>query len=72
MSQSEIEKIKEDLQHLQYRVGGAEYLIKVLTKRLSHNELSIIEKEIKETIVNYGGSTSVAKVLEESLRMLGN
>jgi len=72
MSQSDIDKIKEDIEILQYRMGGAEYLIRVLVQRMHENEVKAIESEINQTISNYGANSAVAKVLEESLRLLSN
>ncbi|RKJ90604.1 hypothetical protein D7S44_08035 [Pantoea piersonii] len=70
MSQAEIDKIKEDILILQYRMGGAEYLIRTLVQRMHENEIKSVESEINQTIANYGANSAVAKVLEESLRLL--
>lgn len=70
MSQNEIEKIKEDIQVLQYRMGGAEYLIKIIVQKMHPNEIAAIETEINNNIQKFGQNSAVADVLNESLRLL--
>lgn len=65
-----INKIKEDIEILQYRMGGAEYLIKYLTQRIPDNEIAMIKTEIDDSIKTCGRESVVAKILEESLRLL--
>lgn len=44
MSQEkDIEQLKEDLQILQTRVGGAEFVIKQLVQKLHPNEISALD-----------------------------
>lgn len=70
MSQNEIDKIKEDIRVLQCRMGGAEYLIKIIVQKMHPNEIAAIETEIKNNIQNFGQNSTVADVLNESLRLL--
>lgn len=70
MSQQDIDKLKEDIKILQYRMGGAEYLIRCLVQRMHPNETLAIELEIKDTIAKYGEDSAVAEQLHESLRLL--
>lgn len=72
MSQEkDIEQLKKDLQILQTRVGGAEFVIKQLVQKLHPNEISALENEMKNTINNYGSNSAVTKVMEEGLRLIG-
>ncbi len=66
----EIKQMREDIEMLQYRMGGAEYLVKYLTQQLSEDDLRLINKEISEAITNFGEDSTVAKILNESLRIL--
>lgn len=63
--------ILEEIKTLQYRVGGAEFIIKSLAQRMSPEELRLVELEIKNAIANYGPDSSVAKLMDNSLRLLG-
>ncbi|HDG1697542.1 hypothetical protein HII27_21185 [Kluyvera sp. SCKS090646] len=71
MSNQDIDKLKEDVQILQDRMGGAEYLVKILIQKMHTNEIKQIENDIKSNINKFGANSAVAKILEESLRLLG-
>lgn len=71
MTQNEIDKIKEDIQVLQNRMGGAEYLIKVLVQKMHPNEIAQIENEIQKNIQSFGQNSTVVDIFNESLRLLG-
>lgn len=71
MTQNEIDKIKEDIQVLQNRMGGAEYLIKVLVQKMHPNEIAEIENEIQKNIQSFGQNSTVVDIFNESLRLLG-
>jgi len=70
MSDQDIDKLKEDVQVLQDRMGGAEYLIKIMIQKMHTNEIAEIEKEIRKNIDQFGANSAVAKILKESLRLL--
>lgn len=61
----------EEVKTLQYRVGGAEFIIKSLVQKMSPEELTAVEIEIKEAISNYGSNSAVGEVMHNSLRLLG-
>lgn len=71
MSNQDIDKLKEDVQILQDRMGGAEYLIKIMIQKMHTNEIKQIENDIQSKINEFGANSAIAKILEESLRLLG-
>lgn len=70
MSQNEIDKIKDDILVLQYRMGGAEYLIRCLIQRMHPNEIKAIETELNNSISNLPANSQPVNILNESLRLL--
>lgn len=71
MSYQDLDKIKEDIQILQYRMGGSEYLIKIMIQKMHPDEVKAIEEEIRKNINQFGSNNPITKILEESLRLLG-
>ncbi|MCW2484993.1 hypothetical protein J5069_03685 [Candidatus Symbiopectobacterium sp. NZEC127] len=67
----ELEIIKNEIEFLQHRLGGAEYLIKILIQKLPSEEITAIEKIINDNIEIYGSDSVSTDVLNESLRLLG-
>ncbi|EMS7100853.1 hypothetical protein WFP10_10430 [Yersinia enterocolitica] len=63
-------KLQGDIEILQNRIGGAEYVIKLLVQKMHQNEIEEMEKIIQESIKNFGEESEVASVMNESLRLI--
>lgn len=65
-----LKRIYDEIEILQSRIGGAEYVIKYLSQKLPPNEINDLIAEMEEAIKNYGEGSAVAKIMDEGLRVL--
>ncbi|WP_122095678.1 hypothetical protein [Rahnella sp. Larv3_ips] len=66
-----IQDLKDEIETLQYRMGGTEYLIKLLVQKMHPNEIADIKSIMNEAISVHKQDGAVVKVLNEGLRLLG-